>query len=109
MLKTAATRMYWKQETKNSAEFSKFVASSLSPTVGVSVVGGLYLFASYYTNSSRPNKRVPFLSPNPEECPELHSACYDNLPNDAREHLGRDEIRSGALVMDEWVRESTPH
>ena len=44
MLKTAATKMYWKHDTRNSAEFSKFVASSLSSLeLGSVRTGGAYL------------------------------------------------------------------
>lgn len=44
MLKTAATKIYWKQETKNRAEFSKFFASSLSEFSPESLgTGGVYL------------------------------------------------------------------
>lgn len=44
MLNTAATRIYWKHETKNSAEFSKFWAASLSPpSSGPFSTGGVYL------------------------------------------------------------------
>ena len=47
MLNTAATRIYWKHDVKNSAEFSKLLASSLlSPRSGVSVGGGKYLATS---------------------------------------------------------------
>ena len=43
MLNTAAVNTYWKEETKNNAEFSKFVASSLSAYPGSYDGGGLYL------------------------------------------------------------------
>ena len=43
MLNTAAVNTYWKQETKNNAEFSKFVASSLSAFPGSYGGGGVYL------------------------------------------------------------------
>ena len=44
MLNTAATRIYWKHETKNRAEFSKFCAASLSPpSSGPFNTGGVYL------------------------------------------------------------------
>lgn len=71
MLNTAATRMYWKHETKNRAEFSKLVASSLSPTVGVSVVGGLYLFTSYYIISKNPNERRTIPAFEPRRMPRI--------------------------------------
>jgi len=44
MLNTAAVNTYWKEETKNNAEFSKFVASSLSAFPGSYDGGALYLF-----------------------------------------------------------------
>lgn len=43
ILNTAATSIYWKQDTRNSTEFSKFLASNLSPSWSVSVGGGSYL------------------------------------------------------------------
>lgn len=43
MLNTAAVRTYWKEETKNNAEFSKFVDSSLSAFPGSYGGGGVYL------------------------------------------------------------------
>lgn len=43
MLKTAATRIYWKQETKKSTVFSKFMAASLFPSVGNLCSGATYL------------------------------------------------------------------
>ena len=43
MLNTAAVNTYWKEETKNNAEFSKFVASSLSVYPGSYGGGGEYL------------------------------------------------------------------
>ena len=44
MLNTAAVNTYWKEETKNNTEFSKFVASSLSAFPGSYGGGGSYLF-----------------------------------------------------------------
>ena len=43
MLNTAAVNTYWKEDTKNNAEFSKFVASSLSVCPGLYGGGGVYL------------------------------------------------------------------
>jgi len=43
MLNTAAVNTYWKEETKNNAEFSKFVVSSLSAFPGSYGGGGVYL------------------------------------------------------------------
>lgn len=43
MLNTAAVNTYWKEETKNNAEFSKFVDSSLSAFPGSYGGGGVYL------------------------------------------------------------------
>jgi len=43
MLNTAAVNTYWKEETRNNAEFSKFVAASLSSFPGSYGGGGVYL------------------------------------------------------------------
>lgn len=44
MLNTAATRMYWKHDIKNSTEFSSFLDSSLLlPPDGRVMGGGVYL------------------------------------------------------------------
>jgi len=43
MLNTAAVNTYWKEETRNSVEFSKFVISSLSAFPGSYGGGGVYL------------------------------------------------------------------
>jgi len=43
MLNTAAVNTYWKEETKNSAVFSMFVAWSLSVFPGSYGGGGVYL------------------------------------------------------------------
>ena len=43
MLNTAAVNTYWKEETKNNAEFSKFVGASLSVFPGSYGGGGVYL------------------------------------------------------------------
>lgn len=44
MLKTAATKMYWKQDTRNRTEFSKFLDSNLFPSsAGSGFGGGEYL------------------------------------------------------------------
>jgi len=43
MLNTAAVNTYWKEETRNNAEFSKFVDSSLSAFPGSYGGGGVYL------------------------------------------------------------------
>ena len=44
MLNTAATKIYWKHDTKNSAEFSKLLASSLPSSAFGSVgTGAAYL------------------------------------------------------------------
>lgn len=40
ILNTAATRMYWKHDMRNSVEFSKFVASSLLSSALGSFGGG---------------------------------------------------------------------
>lgn len=45
MLKIAATRTYWKQDTKNSTVFSMFFDSNLLPSCdGLDFGGGTYLF-----------------------------------------------------------------
>lgn len=43
MLNTAAVNTYWKDETKNNTEFSKFVGSSLSLFPGAYGGGAVYL------------------------------------------------------------------
>ena len=49
MLKTAATKIYWKHDTRNNAEFSKLVASSLSSLeFGSLATGGAYLCTYNY-------------------------------------------------------------
>jgi hypothetical protein len=43
MLNTAAVNTYWKHETKNNAEFSKFLAESLLLSPGKKGGGAVYL------------------------------------------------------------------
>ena len=43
MLKTPATRIYWKLESKKRTVFSKFLASSVLSPMGSLFGGGLYL------------------------------------------------------------------
>ena len=43
MLKTPATRIYWKDEIKKRTVFSKFLALSSLPSVGSLFPGGSYL------------------------------------------------------------------
>ena len=43
MLNTPAVNTYWKHETKNNAEFSKFLAESLLFSPGSKGGGGVYL------------------------------------------------------------------
>lgn len=82
MLNTAAVNTYWKQETKNNAEFSKFVASSLSAFPGSYGGGGVYLLRF----SRSPNifgDCSPGLRSDPIEGPELDGSSNENLPDDA--------------------------
>ena len=59
MLNTAAVNTYWKHETENNTEFSKFVASSLSLFPGSYGGGGVYLL--YFSlGHSKPYLMTPY-------------------------------------------------
>ena len=83
MLKTAATNMYWKHETKNRAEFSKLHAANLPlSSSGSLAIGGVYLVAKYermlYTFHQQ---RSPLLPSDPLIRPELYARSDNYLPN----------------------------
>ena len=98
ILNTAAVNTYWKQETKNSAEFSKFVDSSLSAFPGSYGGGGVYLL-NFSRGSNALVGRSPWLCPDPIEGPELYDGRDDNLSDDASQNLLRDQTRCGTLDM----------
>lgn len=85
MLKTAATRMYWKQDTRNNTEFSKFLDSNLFPSsAGSGFGGGEYLvYFSFTLLHLKQKTDSPVLPSDPQISPELNRACNDYLPNDA--------------------------
>ena len=86
MLNTAAVNTYWKQETKNNAEFSKFIDSSLSAFPGSNGGGGVYLFR-FSRAPDALGGRSPCLCPDPIEGPELRDSSNENLPNNAGQNL----------------------
>ena len=89
MLNTAAVNTYWKQETKNNAEFSKLVDSSLSAFPGSYGGGGVYLF--YFSRCSNVlGDRSPCLCPDPIKGPELYGSGDENLSDDTGQNLLRD-------------------
>jgi len=98
ILNTAAVNTYWKQETKNRAEFSKFVDSSLSEFPGSYGGGGVYLL-NFSRCFNAPVDRSPCLCPDPIEGPELHDGSDENLSDDAGQNLLRDQTRCGTLDM----------
>lgn len=102
ILNTAAVSTYWKQETKNSAEFSKFVDSSLSLFPGSYGGGGVYLL-NFSLRSDVRIDRSPCLCPDPIEGPELHDGSDENLSDDASQNLLRDQTRCGTLDMKSGV------
>jgi len=102
ILNTAAVNTYWKHETKNSAEFSKFVDSSLSAFPGSYGGGGVYLL-NFSRGSNALVGRSPCLCSDPIEGPELHHGSDENLSDDAGQNLLRDQARCGALGMESGV------
>jgi len=102
ILNTAAVNTYWKQETKNSAEFSKFVDSSLSAFPGSYGGGGVYLL-NFSRGSDALVGRSPCLCPNPIEGPELHDGSDEDLSDDAGQNFLRDQTRRGTLDMKSGV------
>src|ERR1700761_1583928 len=91
--KTAATSMYWKEDTKNSAVFSKLNVSSLS--LPESCTGGSYLpNVTLFKTRELPCTDLPPLIPRPIECPYLHATCYYYLADYACKHLFRHKISS---------------
>ena len=103
ILNTAAVNTYWKQETKNSAEFSKFVDSSLSAFPGSYGGGGVYLL-DFSHGSNDLVGRSPCLCPNPIEGPELYHGGDENLSDDAGQNLLRDQTRCGTFDVKSGVR-----
>ena len=89
MLNTAAVNTYWKQETKNNAEFSKFVATSLSVCPGLYGGGGVYLI-HFSRGSDVLDDHSPCLCPDPIEGPELYGSSDEDLSDDAGQNLLRD-------------------
>lgn len=101
MLNTAATMMYWKQETRKSAVFSKFVDSNLFPSpTGPSVGGGVYLSPTFSIVQGYVWTHSPYLVANPDVCPYLHSPVDDHLPDNAHENLFRHQTSCGSFGVD---------
>src|SRR5579863_7556865 len=110
MLKTPATRIYWKQESKNRTVFSKLAACkwlSSEPTSG---------FAGEYLGNGHPLgfpvttwSHVPRLTPHPEESPELCCTCNDDLSYDACKDIPRDKARRGSFGVYHGIRERAAH
>lgn len=98
ILNTAAVNTYWKQETKNNAEFSKLFDSSLSAFPGSYGGGGVYLL-KFSHGCSAIVDCSPCLRPDPIESPELHDSSDDNLSDDTGQNLLRDQTRGGTLGM----------
>ena len=114
MLNTAATKIYWKHDTKNSAEFSKLLASSLPSSAFGSVgTGAAYLAFTRHTQHVcsqiwRPSNS-PILRPHPEERPELNRGRYDDLSDKTSQHFLRHQTGSRSLRVDARERQSSAH
>ena len=99
MLKTAATRMYWKQEIKNRTVFSRFLACNLVffPLVDI-CRGGSYL-RNGQSDLLYAILDIPFSPSDPKKCPSLNRTCNDDLANYAGQHLLRHETGGWSLEI----------
>lgn len=109
MLNTAAVNTYWKEETKNNVEFSKFVISSLSVFPGSYGGGGVYLLRLSLCFDNVFYDRSPCLRSDPREGPELGYSGDDNLSDDAGQNLLRHQACRGALDMKSGIRQGSCH
>lgn len=113
MLKTAATRIYWKDEIKKRTVFSKFLALSSLSSEGSLVGGGLYLqirvALSISCQSEITSYNTPYLSADPDVCPGLHDTRDYDLPNYACQHFFRHKARCRPLREYSRERKGSSH
>lgn len=88
--------MYWKDETRKSAVFSKLTMSSSSG----SIIGGMYLDQIVSrSRTQREKERSPRLCSNMEEGDDLKSTGDGDLTDERREDLLRDEVGGRSFRM----------
>ncbi len=102
--------MYWNEETRNKAEFSKLKVSS-----GPSDTGG-WVYLKCQSSARRPVFPVPpllpyspWLPPYPYKYESLNGTTDERLPNDTRQDFLRYKAGGRPFGMDLGVRKGATH